>query len=117
MKPWSMGFWDKTTEKPEPYFHCGPGVRVSVRVCLWLLAVVCQTGLGWTTGVEITLLFAWATAVICFDELYKSRTARGGRIGGKIERAMTTNGEVIGRRRRRGGRRRREFGRTKLIDA
>lgn len=76
----NIGLWafrmQNHRKKSETYFHCGP-------LCAWECACVfVVTGcglsdrLGRITGVEITLLFAWATAVICFNELNKSQTVR-----------------------------------------
>lgn len=45
MKPWRMGFWDKNHRKVGDLFSLWASVHVTVHVCLWLLAVVCQTGL------------------------------------------------------------------------
>lgn len=48
------------------------GLRARERACVFVVAGCgLSDRVGRTTGVEITLLFAWATAVICFDELYK----------------------------------------------
>lgn len=63
-------------QRSQTYFHC------KSRPCerTWVF-VVAGCGLsdraGRTTGVEITSLFAWAAAVICFNELYKSWAAVG----------------------------------------
>lgn len=53
------------------------GLRACERPCVFVVAGCgLSDRVGRTTGVEITLLFAWATAVICFDDLYKSRALR-----------------------------------------
>lgn len=49
------------------------GLRACERACVFVVAGCgLSDRVGRTRGVEITLLFAWATAVICFVELYKS---------------------------------------------
>lgn len=49
------------------------GLRACESACVFVVAGCgLSDKIGRTRGVEITLLFAWATAVICFVELYKS---------------------------------------------
>lgn len=70
----SIGFKDlrvETTLSRKLISTVGPFVHVSVRTHLWFLAA------GSMAGVEITVLFAWATAVICFSELLKIFSSQG----------------------------------------
>lgn len=52
------------------------GLCACERTCVFVVAGCgLSDRVGRAAGVEITLVFAWAAAVICFDELYKSRAA------------------------------------------
>lgn len=72
MKPRRTSFRDKKQPKSRRLIST-VGLRARERACVFVVTGCgVSDRVGRTTGVEITPLFAWATAVICFVELCKS---------------------------------------------